>query len=637
MSPEKLKQIISRGENAHVKFYKTIPSGEELAQMIVGFSNKDGGTIIVGVDTLRRPNTISSGGFKAALAKAESLIVGTPYLKSEAIRVDSKRVIVVRVAKGLEPLSLMTISSLSGRNHRNQSENKNDNKDHASINFKNPESEARESQFNSLESAFWSNTIADDLSDNRVAPCFSVDSIAKAFYKLLRQSSFTRDNVCFLGVFGKWGRGKSFFLKRLKEIVKDSDEKECFDFVVFNAWKYQDTPGIWAHLVHTLIRHKSGFGRLRYKITWRMLLGLLGSILMLLVSAACFLLVKDDIIKQDLTATVTGIIGGTLSLTASIIGFIKSVGQTSLQGHKNFKATDLLGIQYEIEKELEKIVRRWNIGHFTNIKSFLNFNCGDISEKYKRLPSRKIVLVVEDIDRCNDNKMIETIEALKLIMENPVIARKMIALVAVDADKLITAYRKRFESSDDAYLMALEQMNKLFLMGIKLPKIPRKDMGKYIDALAEQALANVNPKDNGIMIPDQPLNSLESIEKSRDEMTEEESTGDSDEDNWDTIDSDQAVNMIASILKKKVDYGSYRNLSPRQVRILFYRLELANNLLTDYYLPATESVFSTVLNYSLESFDIRECGYSKEMQVIEMVVPYPVSNIGNPSQKNTVS
>ena len=49
----------------------------------------------------------------------------------------------------------------------------------------------------------------------------------------------------------------------------------------------------------------------------------------------------------------------------------------------------------------------------------------------------KILLFVDDIDRCSIEKMIKVIESLRIILENKEIQQRVIVLCSVDSNKLI--------------------------------------------------------------------------------------------------------------------------------------------------------------------------------------------------------
>lgn len=117
--------------------------------------------------------------------------------------------------------------------------------------------------------------------DQSIEPCFGVGTLADCFLKQLDSivDSDSR-NVCMVGIFAPWGRGKSYFFNKVKEKIhaRNNERQDAhvnYDIVEFNAWKYQETPAIWAYLFETLYHHKNLWFRLWYpfKHNWKPMLG----------------------------------------------------------------------------------------------------------------------------------------------------------------------------------------------------------------------------------------------------------------------------------------------------------------------------------------------------------------------------
>ena len=128
--------------------------------------------------------------------------------------------------------------------------------------------------------------------------------------------------------------------------------------------------------------------------------------------------------------------------------------------------SDVLGLQNEIEKDLECLIK-------TMVTS-----------------EDKILLFVDDIDRCSIEKMIKVIESLRIILENKEIQQRVIVLCSVDSNKLIKGYccqhKELYRNETELVEIAREQLDKLFVFSIGLPPLDNTQYGEYLKSLVSQ-------------------------------------------------------------------------------------------------------------------------------------------------------
>lgn len=143
------------------------------------------------------------------------------------------------------------------------------------------------------------------IKDENVEPCFDIDKLAEGFVRQIDTASdWNSSNVCMIGIFAPWGRGKSYFFKKLKEKIEERNRKKNsslinYDVVEFNAWKYQDTPAIWAYLFETIYQNKKCCFRFFFSIirNWSTILRdialllLLFSVIIFVVSNECWVII----------------------------------------------------------------------------------------------------------------------------------------------------------------------------------------------------------------------------------------------------------------------------------------------------------------------------------------------------------
>jgi len=76
----------------------------------------------------------------------------------------------------------------------------------------------------------------------------------EVLYKFIRQLSVEKDTPLCIGIHGEWGSGKTSLMKQLQERLKNEGTEDSKVLTVwFDAWKYDKTEVHWATLVQVVI------------------------------------------------------------------------------------------------------------------------------------------------------------------------------------------------------------------------------------------------------------------------------------------------------------------------------------------------------------------------------------------------
>lgn len=65
----------------------------------------------------------------------------------------------------------------------------------------------------------------------------------------------------------------------------------------------------------------------------------------------------------------------------------------------------------------------------------------------RKVNKSRVILYIDDIDRCNSHKLISIIESLRTILENPEIQERLVVICSVDESKLMKAYEMEFKEN----------------------------------------------------------------------------------------------------------------------------------------------------------------------------------------------
>lgn len=437
--------------------------------------------------------------------------------------------------------------------------------------------------------------------DADATPCFGVDSIADCYAKQLDKIALSNVGMTrMLGIFGPWGRGKTYFFKRLRSNLEDNGKHTlAYKVVEFNAWKYQETPAIWAYLYDTIYKSakRCEKGRFLWKQIWRnlftmncMLSGVilaLGWLLGWLISS-----LSSDSVSQFLNSLkipATGIY--VFTCLASYLNKNVITGEKIIKTYTKIKSyKNHLGIQNIIEDDLQMLIRS-----ITNSSS-------------------RLVLFVDDVDRCSSQKMNYLIESLRTVLENPKIQERLIVICSVDDQKLMKAYSKDLLSKgynkDDVAKLTREQMDKLFLFGVKLASLDTTQLTLYLQSLIDDS----NDKEASIFANRnlQINNTPFSTFRHKDSLVV---TAESDEI---TVLDDKRIKELFNdflINHKGIDF------TPRKIRIMYYQLLFGLSLSSKGGGAFTDTIVEAILKKSAGIATDKDTE-SAMSDLIEMAVPY---------------
>lgn len=451
-----------------------------------------------------------------------------------------------------------------------------------------------ESNDSLVSTSYKTQILSHNIKDKNVPPCFGRDNIADSFLTQLDNvSSIQEDNVCMIGIFGEWGRGKTYFFNRLKNKLNQRKDKDSvkYDIVEFNAWKYQDTPALWAYLFESIYHKAKPCVRAKYKFNrnwgaffYEMLLFLLPTIILIVNHYI-------ELIKIPSSTTIWSL---GISSALFILKLCKDHTDVALSLIKQLQSkpdfSHHLGAQAEIEKELESLLKSW------------------ISESSSS--KKKVLLFVDDIDRCPASKMSDIVESLRVVLENEDIRKRLIVVCSIDPAKLKADISNRLKpiAADEGKLKmyVTEQLDKLFIFSIGLCRLSHGQLCQYLDTLItnmDQVVQSSRPSSNGSSPVDTTriVGSIVAYRNSGEPIEVNES---------------DYLNILKDELSTK------EGITPRKARIIYYRILFANNILsTNLGSTISDTLVKQIIERSLNidnNLDIN-AAFS---DVIETAVPY---------------
>lgn len=415
-----------------------------------------------------------------------------------------------------------------------------------------------------------------------IEPVLGIKSIAK---NLAEQISLLRDEEGqVIGIFGRWGRGKTFLLRELiKNLGFDYearfqkyDKENKFHLVKIHAWKYKEEKAFWAYLYESIAEQyymSSKFGKLgelfriiHLNVNRMGIIKFLSYLIPLVLSFAWWIL------NNEIKGNIIGYFTGNKVNISNINNFHKALITvspfalsfylfsknvfpkasklfTTLSKKHSFK--DELGFQAKVQDELRTLLNTW------------------IRNK-ENTDHKRVIIVVDDLDRCELNNIIPIADALRIILEDPEIISRTIVVTLVDENILISAISKKYDhlggNENERLNRSKEYMDKLFLTGIKLPELLDLEKLEVLNAITKDQVLHETPTTNF-------LNQTRKLSSERDYSGHIPSNKGQYQKIEDTFDPNSHKYQITE--HEKVLLEKYilklNNPTPRQIKIFYYR------------------------------------------------------------------
>jgi len=295
------------------------------------------------------------------------------------------------------------------------------------------------------------------LSDNETkVDLLNNDAIAKTIVSLIKDS---KEQPISIGIHGDWGAGKSSILEMvehdLNTSANGSDKK--YSCIRFNGWRHQGFEDSKIALISSIISELEKKEKLGKKA---------GEILKKLWKNINWMSVAKTAGK-----TALGIATGTAPITmlSSAIDILKSTVTTE-EGISN--AIESIGGYLKDAKITEDTSSNKEFTEFQK-----NFN-----ELLEDASIEKLVVLIDDLDRCLPDVAIDTLEAVRLFM----FTEKTAFVIAADEGMIRYSVKKHFPDATDENkfntgdVFANKYLEKLIQVPFRIPALGEVEACIYI-------------------------------------------------------------------------------------------------------------------------------------------------------------
>lgn len=366
--------------------------------------------------------------------------------------------------------------------------------------------------------------------------CLNARAYADVIARTITKTA-TDDDFMF-ALYGAWGRGKTTVVKEVEKLFQDDDWKADtgitnIELVKFSAWKYPVRPEIWAHLYERLAETMEGGGwkqswRVRYRICL-LKKGWASLVMLLLLFAATGLWLPLAFYFMAAIGIGGLWIASTFGWSAWKLKKQLQEAYFSTPDH-----TEKLGLQAVIGDDLKRLLSAC-MGKARKVSFTLHWisvslaTSAFISAGWRFLESRKyeldtvgewviagvcflagvavlligcllyfpprecdkVVLIVDDLDRCDPDQMIAVVESTRLFLDDREMSSFMRVIMLMDQDIFRKALEVRWmeffgqdnKPSFQDHFLAMRE--KYFIIELSLPLLSEEDIMKVADAILE--------------------------------------------------------------------------------------------------------------------------------------------------------
>lgn len=272
-----------------------------------------------------------------------------------------------------------------------------------------------------------------------------------------------------IGVFGDWGSGKSSILKIVeKELIGDGEDgfKDGTLVLYFNGWVFEGYDDAKAALLESIIEKFAKHKKLGSKVK--------DETIKLLKSVKWMRLMGLGFKKIAVPAATAYLTGG-VSLIPYLLNEFSQIEPTEL-------ANKLKGD--EAENFLSSIIKKNEEDEITMVREFRD----DFKKMLDKSKIEKLVVIIDDLDRCTPDRLIENLEAIKLFLN----VDKTAFVIGADPRIVRHAIELRYktdgiENSSDVESrnerIVSDYLEKLIQIPYYLPKLTDNEVETYLSLL----------------------------------------------------------------------------------------------------------------------------------------------------------
>lgn len=248
-----------------------------------------------------------------------------------------------------------------------------------------------------------------------------------------------------IGLYGSWGAGKSSLLKIIEEKLAKEDRIVC---VSLNAWQFEGYEDAKIAIMESLLKAlnenkkfldkaKDSIGNLIKRVNW--------------------IKMGKNLAKKGLPYALGALTGNPLPIALNLSADIKDSSKI---------VDEITKFKNDYIKEPEDSSETENIRKFRE----------EFANMLKKVDTiSNLTVIIDDLDRCAPDRIIDTLEAIKLFLS----VEKTTFIMAVDQRIIEYAVKAKYNTID-GYEISSDYIEKIIQLPIKIPELSPKDIENYL-------------------------------------------------------------------------------------------------------------------------------------------------------------
>lgn len=271
-----------------------------------------------------------------------------------------------------------------------------------------------------------------------------------------------------IGLYGDWGSGKSSVLEILKEQLKEEEDAVV---VYFDGWTFESFDDAKIALIQGIIDELENNEKFSSKV------------------ADGFKGLKDDFVKLKDSINWMRVLKVTTQMAIPTVAAFTTGGASVIPSIVLALKNSKEDIQNIInEDKLEEFIKS-NIGkdeegkQYQAVREFRS----DFEELIKKSKQGKVVVLIDDLDRCLPRHIIDSLEAIKLFLNVPGTAFVIAADEYIVSNAIKSEYKSLIDASngenENRENLGKSYMEKFIQLPYHLPTLSRKEVETYVTLL----------------------------------------------------------------------------------------------------------------------------------------------------------